>query len=68
MRSAIPCAIKHKELTMIQVFLQWLKRILGIGKKHDTLSAEKQGKEREPLVTKRLAGKMRRLPGLCYST
>lgn len=42
-------------------FLQWLKRILGIGKKHDTLSAEKQSKEREPLVTKRLDAKTRKL-------
>jgi protein phosphatase len=61
MKSAISFAMKHKELTMIQVFLQWLKNILGRGKKKDERSEYQRRTGMSSLVTKRLDVRTRRL-------
>jgi len=61
MKSAISSAMKHKELTMIQVFLQWLKNILGAGKNKNEGSEYGRRTGMEPLVTKRLDIRTRRL-------
>ena len=46
---------------MIQVFLQWLKNILDMGKKKDVKFERKRGMGMAALVTKRLDIRTRRL-------
>src|SRR3989304_9004024 len=61
MKSAMFSAATHKEWTMIQVFLQWLKKILGVGKNKNEGSEYGRRTGMAPLVTKRLDMRTRRL-------